>query len=212
MLRPSSAALGSKKGFTKELELHGVGFRCRVEPRESAAPPPGEVAKAYRLGTQKYGESPFHKQAGPVELPDLSRAGVLVGGAGGGFRHKRHPLRPLSSSLAPGGTMLAMLPGITEGKYRRPGYGPKLQDREHGLGTQTLMMRIGFTHEVRVDFPPHLEVSCPTPTTLIISGIDRQQVGLAASRVRLLRKPDPYKGKGIRYAGEVVKLRPGKKK
>ena len=45
-----------------------------------------------------------------------------------------------------------------------------------------------------------------------ISGIDRQQVGLAAARVRLLRKPDPYKGKGIRYEGEVVKLKQGKKK
>ena len=65
---------------------------------------------------------------------------------------------------------------------------------------------------MRIDFPPHLEVDCPTPTTITISGVDRQQVGLAASRVRLLRKPDPYKGKGIRYADEVVRLRPGKRK
>ena len=75
-----------------------------------------------------------------------------------------------------------------------------------------MMMRLGFTHEVRVDFPAHLEVSCPTPTTIIISGIDRQQVGLAASRVRLLRKPDPYKGKGIRYSGEKIRLKAGKRK
>ena len=108
--------------------------------------------------------------------------------------------------------MLGVLPGILRGKYRRPGGLPKLQERPIGKGANSLMLRIGFTHEVRVDFPPHLDVSCPTPTTVIISGIDRQQVGLAAARVRLLRKPDPYKGKGIRYAGEAVKLRAGKRK
>ena len=206
----ANAVRGVSQGFTKELELHGVGFRARVEPSESAAPPAGESVKTYRLGTQKYGESPFHKQGGPVELPDLSRGGALVAGAAGGYRRRRHPLRP--SSEATGGSMLAMLPGILNGRYGRPGGLPKLQDRPLGKGTQTLMLRIGFTHEVRVDFPPHLEVSCPTPTTISISGIDRQQVGLAAARVRLLRKPDPYKGKGIRYVGEVVRLRAGKRK
>ena len=66
--------------------------------------------------------------------------------------------------------------------------------------------------QVRVDFPPHLKVSTPTPTMISIFGIDKQQVGLAAQRVRLLRKPDPYKGKGIRYVGEVVRLKQGKRR
>ena len=74
------------------------------------------------------------------------------------------------------------------------------------------MLRIGFSHEVRVDFPPHLTVSTPSPTTIVIEGIDKQQVGLAAQRVRLLRKPDAYKGKGIRYVGEEVKLKAGKRR
>jgi len=221
----SNAVRGVSQGFTKELELHGVGFRARVEPSETAAPPAGEAVVTYRLGTQKYGESPFHKQPGPVELPDLSRGGALIAGAGGGYRRKRHPLRPklgeaaeaegsdgYGAVMAPGGSLLAMLPNILNGRYGRPGGQPKLQLRSTGKGTQTLMMRLGFTHEVRVDFPPHLEVSCPTPTTISISGIDRQQVGLAASRVRLLRKPDAYKGKGIRYAGEKIRLKAGKRK
>ena len=203
----ANAVRGVSQGFTKELELHGVGFRARVEPSATAKPPPGEFVKAYRLGTQKYGESPFHKQPGPVDLPDLSRGGALIAGAGGGYGGKRHPLRPEAN-----GSMLAMLPSIRNGRYGRPGGLPKLQDRDVGKGTQALMLRIGYTHEVRVDFPPHLEVSCPTSTNIVISGIDRQQVGLAASRVRLLRKPDPYKGKGIRYVGEEVRLRPGKRK
>lgn len=62
-----------------------------------------------------------------------------------------------------------------------------------------------------MDFPPHLTVTTPTPTTISIFGIDKQQVGAAAARVRLLRKPDAYKGKGIRYVGEVVKLKQGKR-
>ena len=224
----SNAVRGVSQGFTKELELHGVGFRARVEPSETAAPPAGEAVVTYRLGTQKYGESPFHKQAGPVELPDLSRGGALIAGAGGGYRRKRHALRPkvamegggggegttgaYAEMMAPGGSMLAMVPGILNGRYGRPGGVPQLQLRPVAPGGQTLMMRLGFTHEVRVDFPAHLEVSCPTPTTIIISGIDRQQVGLAASRVRLLRKPDPYKGKGIRYTGEKIRLKAGKRK
>ena len=63
-----------------------------------------------------------------------------------------------------------------------------------------------------MDFPPHLKVSTPTPTQIAIFGIDKQQVGLAASRVRLLRKPDVYKGKGIRYVGEKVRIIQGKRK
>ena len=87
-----------------------------------------------------------------------------------------------------------------------------LADTGTDSGGSTLMLRIGFSHEVRVDFPPHLSVATPTPTTITISGVDKQQVGLAASRVRLLRKVDAYKGKGIRYAGEKVKLKAGKRK
>lgn len=82
----------------------------------------------------------------------------------------------------------------------------------HAETRNALMLRIGFSHEVRVDFPPHLVVTTPSPTTIAISGVDAQQVGLAAQRVRLLRKPDVYKGKGVRYAGEVVRLRQGKRK
>lgn len=66
---------------------------------------------------------------------------------------------------------------------------------------QALVLRVGFSHEVRMVFPPHLTVETPTPTTVLISGIDKQQVGQAAKRVKLIRKPDAYKGKGIRYAG-----------
>lgn len=206
----ANAIRGVSQGFTKELELHGVGFRARVEPSETAAAPAGETYQTYRLGTQTYGESPFHKQGGPVELPDFSRAGVLVSGAAGGRAKRRHSMRPavLPSNMI----TLGQLPGMLTGRYTRPGSQPRLEDRDIGKGTQSLMLRVGFSHEIRMDIPAHLDVSCPTQTTITISGIDRQQVGLAASRIRLLRKPDVYKGKGIRYVGEKVRLLPGKRK
>jgi len=182
----ANAVRGVSQGFRKELELHGVGFKARVEPVASAKPPAGELAHSYRLGCERYGESFHHKAPGHVELPDPMRGGVISSGAGGGYRRHRQALRPPADSA-----------GSTSG--------------DEGSGS-ALMLRIGFSHEVRVDFPPHLTVTTPSPTTIAIEGIDKQQVGLAAQRVRLLRKPDAYKGKGIRYAGEVVKLKAGKRR
>lgn len=75
-----------------------------------------------------------------------------------------------------------------------------------------LVMRLGFSHDVVVPIPPHLKVTTPTPTSIVVFGDVKQQVGLWAQRIRLKRKPDPYKGKGIRYTGEVVKLKAGKRK
>jgi ribosomal protein L6P/L9E len=191
----ANAIRGVSQGFRKDLELHGIGFRARVEPAETAAPPANELVRSYRLGTEKYGESPFHKQAGPTDAPDPGRGGTLIAGAGGGYRFGRHALRPVE-----GGEV----PVAGRGRPKPP---PTLEP-----GGDALMMRIGFSHEVRIDFPPHLKVTTPSPTTISIFGIDKQQVGLAAQRIRLLRKPDAYKGKGIRYVGEVVKLKAGKRK
>ena len=174
-----------------ELELHGVGFKARVEPSATAAAPAGELVKTYAIGVNEYGDSFHHKQPGAVDLPDPMLGGALAGGAGGGWRHRRQALRAApapSSSERTGG------------------------DGGGGEALQSLMMRIGYSHECRVDFPAHLRVSCPTPTQVTIWGIDKQQVGMAASRVRLIRKPDAYKGKGLRYKGEVVKLKPTKRK
>ncbi len=73
-------------------------------------------------------------------------------------------------------------------------------------------MKLGYCHDSVFAVPPHLSVSTPTPTTVVVFGTDRQQVGLAAARIRDLRRPDAYKGKGVRYAAEVLRLKKGKKK
>ncbi|HPM85240.1 MAG TPA: 50S ribosomal protein L6, partial [Candidatus Anammoximicrobium sp.] len=60
------------------------------------------------------------------------------------------------------------------------------------------------------EIPPGLQVTCPDQTHIVVRGCDKQQVGEFAAEVRSLRKPEPYKGKGIRYEGEYVKIKPGK--
>lgn len=73
-----------------------------------------------------------------------------------------------------------------------------------------LQLRVGFANELKEEIPEGLEVTCPDQTHIVIKGCDKQLVGQFAAQVRSLRKPEPYKGKGIRYQGEVIKLKPGK--
>lgn len=73
-----------------------------------------------------------------------------------------------------------------------------------------LVLNIGFCHPVEFDMPDGVSVECPAPTQVVFSGADKQAVGQMAARVRKVRPPEPYKGKGIRYKGEVVRRKAGK--
>jgi large subunit ribosomal protein L6 len=75
-----------------------------------------------------------------------------------------------------------------------------------------LNMKLGYSHDVDIDIPQDLEVKTPDATTVEISGIDRQRVGQLAAEIRRWRKPEPYKGKGIKYRGEYIFRKEGKKK
>jgi len=75
-----------------------------------------------------------------------------------------------------------------------------------------LNLQLGYSHEVKLAVPPDVEITCPRPTAITITGADRQRVGQIAAEIRALRKPEPYKGKGIRYAEEHVRRKEGKKK
>jgi large subunit ribosomal protein L6 len=75
-----------------------------------------------------------------------------------------------------------------------------------------LTMKLGYSHDVDIDIPQGIEVKTPDATTVEISGIDRQQVGQVAAEIRRWRKPEPYKGKGIKYRGEYIFRKEGKKK
>jgi large subunit ribosomal protein L6 len=73
-----------------------------------------------------------------------------------------------------------------------------------------LQLRVGFANEVHKMIPQGLDVSCPDQTHIVVKGTDKQQVGQFAAEVRAVRKPEPYKGKGIRYVGEHVRRKAGK--
>ncbi|MCM1370401.1 MAG: 50S ribosomal protein L6 [Clostridium sp.] len=74
-----------------------------------------------------------------------------------------------------------------------------------------LVVTAGYSHPVEVEIPAGLELSCPSNTELTIKGIDKQKVGQFAAEIRKIREPEPYKGKGIRYKGERVRRKEGKK-
>jgi large subunit ribosomal protein L6 len=74
----------------------------------------------------------------------------------------------------------------------------------------TLSLRVGFANEIHKKIPADLDVTCPDQTHVVVKGCDKQKVGQFAAEVRAARKPEPYKGKGVRYQGEQVKIKPGK--
>ena len=103
-----------------------------------------------------------------------------------------------------------MVVGVTKGfekKLNLVGVGYKAQAQGDKLN-----LSLGFSHPVVHDMPAGVTCATPTPTEILIKGIDRQQVGQVAAEVRAYRAPEPYKGKGVRYADEVVKLKETKKK
>jgi len=117
-------------------------------------------------------------------------------------------------SNAMSGTLRAlvsnMVNGVTKGfekKLSLVGVGYKAQAQGDKLN-----LSLGFSHPVVHTMPAGVTVATPTPTEVLIKGIDRQKVGQVAAEVRAYRSPEPYKGKGVRYVDEVVKIKETKKK
>ena len=77
---------------------------------------------------------------------------------------------------------------------------------------KTLELLLGYSHPINFDIPEDLKIEVPKPTEIKISGIDKQKVGQVAANIRSFRKPEPYKGKGIKYKEEIIKRKEGKKK
>jgi large subunit ribosomal protein L6 len=107
-------------------------------------------------------------------------------------------------------TLIAnMVTGVTDGFEKRleivgVGYRAALK----GTSVEVL---VGFSHPVVIDPPEGIEFEVPQPTVIVVKGIDKQAVGEVAAEIRRLRPPEPYKGKGIRYAGEYVQRKVGKR-
>lgn len=101
-----------------------------------------------------------------------------------------------------------MIDGVTKG------YEKKLEIVGVGylaaVQKDILQLRVGFANELQIPIPTELKVTCPDQTHIVIKGIDKQMVGQFAAEVRAKRKPEPYKGKGVRYEGEQVRRKAGK--
>jgi large subunit ribosomal protein L6 len=110
------------------------------------------------------------------------------------------------------GLTRALAANMVEGVSK--GYEKKLEIVGVGylaaIQKNVLQLRVGFANELQVPIPPGLTVTCPDQTHISIKGIDKQLVGQFAAEVRALRKPEPYKGKGIRYENEQVRRKAGK--
>ena len=108
-------------------------------------------------------------------------------------------------------TLIAnLITGVTEGYTKKllitgVGYRANAQGK-------TLKLQLGYSHDVDFAVPEGIEIKTPDNTTVEISGIDKQQVGQVAAEIRRWRKPEPYKGKGIKYDGEFIFRKEGKKK
>lgn len=170
----------------------------------------------------------------PIEIPQgvevsVSDGSITVKGAGGTLTHSLHRhvslqrdgarLRVQTSpdagdAGAVSGTTRALLANMVRGVSK--GFERKLNLVGVGYRAQAqgnrLNLQVGYSHPVAKEMPAGIKVECPTPTEIVIKGADRQAVGQIAAEVRAVRPPEPYKGKGIRYADERVVLKETKKK
>jgi large subunit ribosomal protein L6 len=137
--------------------------------------------------------------------PDMQfdlRDGTVVVRRPTDLRHHR-ALHGLSRAL-----LANMVRGVTAGFT--------IELELHGTGYRAqkqganLVLQVGFSHPVEVKAPDGISFEVPQPNRVSVVGIDREAVGQTAAKIRAIREPNPYKGKGIRYAGEVVKLKAGK--
>jgi large subunit ribosomal protein L6 len=134
----------------------------------------------------------------------ISQDGDVLNVARPDDERRHRALHGLSRSL-----VANMVAGVTQGFTKEleivgVGY------RATAKGPGALELALGFSHSVPVTAPEGIIFEVPTPTRIIVKGIDKEQVGQVAANIRKLRKPEPYKGKGVRYAGERVLRKAGK--
>ncbi|MGD9738312.1 MAG: 50S ribosomal protein L6 [Bauldia sp.] len=119
--------------------------------------------------------------------------------------------KPARSAWGMSRTQIAnLIKGVTTGYERKleisgVGYRAAVQGKE-------LQLALGYSHDVRYAIPAGITITTPKPTEILIAGIDKQRVGQVAAEIRDYRRPEPYKGKGIKYSDEVVRRKEGKKK
>jgi large subunit ribosomal protein L6 len=124
------------------------------------------------------------------------------------------PTNDTQEARAAWGTTRALIQNMVTGV--KDGFEKRLQIQGVGyraaMQGKDLKLSLGFSHEVVYEAPQGVTLATPAPTEVVVTGIDRQQVGQVAANIRGYRPPEPYKGKGVRYLGEYVAKKEGKKK
>ena len=170
----------------------------------------------------------------PVAIPSgvdvsINDEQINVKGAGGALSLARNPLVRLASNdgritfepvdesreaNAMSGTLRQLVNNMVVGVSK--GFEKKLSLVGVGFKAQAtgakLNLSVGYSHPVNKDMPQGISVATPTPTEIVVKGADRQRVGQVAAEIRAIRPPEPYKGKGIRYANEKITIKETKKK
>ena len=170
----------------------------------------------------------------PIRLPDgldisLGSGEIRVKGPRGELGMRLHPLvevrrengsvvcspkNEVERSLAQVGTARSlianMVVGVTVGFEKElqlvgVGYRAQMQD-------QMLVLSLGFSHAIEYRCPDDVSIETPSQTRIVVRGTDKQRVGQTAAEIRAFRRPEPYKGKGVRYTGEIVARKEAKKK
>jgi large subunit ribosomal protein L6 len=173
----------------------------------------GKKAVAVPAGVTANVEGQTVKMKGPkgalqIVLPD----DVLAKMEGDGVKiDPRNETKRARSMWGTSRTLVAnLVTGVTKGFERKleingVGYRAAVQGK-------VLQLSLGYSHEVNYPIPEGISVATPKPTEIVITGIDRQKVGQVAAEIRAFRGPEPYKGKGVRYADEYIFRKEGKKK
>jgi len=168
----------------------------------------------------------------PVDIPantnvNLSNNQLVVKGPKGELKQGFHPNvniehknnqiivtrnNELKESRSLHGLTRALIANMVEGVTN--GYTKKLEIVGIGykaeMKAKNLVLTIGYSHQIVVAVPDSITIKTPSPTSIEISGIDKEMVGKIAAKIRSFRKPEPYKGKGIKYEGEYVRRKAGK--
>ena len=151
--------------------------------------------------TVKGPKGELHRQMHPEIGVAVEGEQCLVSRPSDDPRHKS--LHGLSRTL-----VANMVEGVTKGFAKQleiTGVGYKAEVRPYGL-----QLALGFSHPIEYRAPTGIKLTAPQPTQVVIEGPDKAMVGQVAAEIRALRKPEPYKGKGVKYAGEIIRRKAGK--
>jgi large subunit ribosomal protein L6 len=124
------------------------------------------------------------------------------------------PANDTKQSRAMWGTTRALVNNMVTGVSKGFSVGLEINGVGYRAAVQgnVLNLQLGYSHDIPFPIPADVKIACERPTVISVTGADRQRVGQVAAEIRAFRPPEPYKGKGIRYAGEAVRRKEGKKK